>query len=147
MKGLLLSCLISFFGTSVLAANNNPWMRVCRIEQGQFQLIQIGSVEHALCVFGSRAVGAETLFKFKTNMSQPQAILAYKNRQLSYVRGGVCGAFGADVIEGVDSITGNTLNICRFSDDSLIEEATLWLGPGTEDSQALDKALSQTYNE
>lgn len=147
MKGLLLAGLISFLGSSVYAANNNPWMRVCRIEQGQFQLVQVESTEYALCFFGSRAVGAETLFSFKANISEPQAVAAYKQRQLSYARGGVCGAFGADLLEGVDPTTGQSLNICRFSDNSLIEEATLWLGPGTTGSQALDRALSSTYKE
>lgn len=145
MKGLLLTCLISFLGSSVYAANNNPWMRVCRIEQGQFQLIQVESSQYALCFLGNRALGAEALFSFKANISEPLAVTAYKQRQISYARGGVCGAFGADLLEGMDPTTGNSLNICRFSDNSLIEEATLWLGPGTAGSDALDKALANTY--
>ncbi len=147
MKGLLIASLISFLGSSVLAANNNPWMRVCRIELGQFQLVQADSTQYALCFFGNRALGAEALFMFKSNISEPQAVTAYKQRQVSYAKGGVCGAFGADLLEGVNPATGNSLNICRFPDNSLIEEATLWLGPGTTDSEAFDKALANTYKE
>lgn len=147
MRSLLLLCSISFFAASAYGANNNPWMRVCRIDQGQFLVIQSESAQHALCFLGDRAVGAEALFLFKANLSNPLSILTYKNRNMSYARGGVCGAFGANLIEGVDSTRGTRVNICHFSDDSLIEEATLWLGPGTTGSQLLDKAVSETYSE
>jgi hypothetical protein len=145
MRVLLLSIMMMGSGTSAWAANNNPWMRACRIDQGQFWVLNVGNHNDlALCFFGNSGVGAEALFLFKTNAGVPLAIQAYKNRNSSPTGGGVCGSFGADLVQGKDS-EGQTFNICRFSDQSLIEETTLWMGPGSVDSADLDKALSSTY--
>lgn len=82
------------------------------------------------------------MFKAKTGTTE--ALQAYKGRNASSARGGVCGSFDAEVVQGKDS-EGQTFNLCQFSDHSLIEETTLWMGPGSDDNQGLDKALSKTY--
>ncbi|KYG61253.1 hypothetical protein [Bdellovibrio bacteriovorus] len=143
MKVFLLSITMIFAGLTAQAANN-PWMRTCRIDQGQFWTIKVGSDEQALCLFGDASIGAETFFLFKTNAGVGDAIDAYKHRKSSSPRGGVCGAFDAELIEGKDT-SGRTFNICRFDDGSLIEETTLWLGAGSGSNEALDRALSKTY--
>lgn len=145
MRVLLLSVMMMSSSVSVWAAAGNPWLRVCRIDQGQFWVLNMGSRDDlAMCFFGNAAVGAESFFLFKTNSGMPQAIQSYKNRNSSSSRGGVCGSFGADLVTGKGS-EGQTFNICRFPDQSLIEETTLWIGPGSIDSADLDKALSSTY--
>ncbi|WP_291515737.1 hypothetical protein [Bdellovibrio sp. ArHS] len=144
MKVFLLSIMIIFAGFMAQAANNNPWMRTCRIDQGRFWTVKVPGDEQALCLFGDAGIGAETFFLFKTNSGVPEAIHAYKNRNSSSPRGGVCGAFDAELVEGKDT-TGRSFNLCQFSDGSLIEETTLWLGAGSGSNEALDNALSKTY--
>ena len=141
---LLLAGMIIFAGVSSFAANNNPWMRACRIEAGQFWVLKAGSEEYSMCFFGESAVGAEALFQFKSKSATPEAVVAYKNRNASSARGGICGSFDAEVLQGKDT-DGQTFNVCKFSDGSLIEETTLWLGPGAGTTLGLDKALSSTY--
>lgn len=125
-------------------ANSNPWMRACRIEAGQFWVLKAGNQDYVMCFFGDFAIGAEALFKFKTKAGMPEAVIAYKNRNASSARGGICGSYDAESVQGKDS-QGQVFNLCQFSDDSLIEETTLWMGPGSPSSQGLDKALSSTY--
>lgn len=144
MRVLLISLVMIFSGTYSWASNNNPWMRTCRIDQGQFWVLKAGSSDLALCFFGNSGVGAEAFFLFKTNTSPVEALQVYKNRKSSSPRGGVCGSFGADLVEARDT-EGQTFNICRFSDQSLIEETTLWMGPGSAENADLDKALFSTY--
>ncbi|MEN0059385.1 MAG: hypothetical protein AAGB31_11170 [Bdellovibrio sp.] len=126
------------------SAVSNPWLRTCRVDAGQFWVLKSSVGELSLCFFGDYAVGAEAFFLFKTRAGVADAIQAYKNRNSSSSRGGVCGSFGAEVVEGKDT-AGQTFNVCRFSDQSLIEETTLWLGAGAAGSERLDEALSKTY--
>lgn len=145
MVRLLLLALTMFFSTSVFAANNNPLMRTCRVEGGQFWILKTeAKSELVMCFFNNAAVGAEALFQFKSNQGVAKSIQAYKTRKGSAVRGGVCGSFAATLVQGQDS-EGQEFNVCRFSDNSLIEETTLWLGPGAGGHGALDRALSSTY--
>lgn len=143
MRILLLAGMMIFTTANALAApNRNPWMRTCRIEAGQFWVLKAGSQEYTMCFFGEAAIGAEALFLFKTNAGIVDAVSAYKSRNASSARGGVCGSYDAEVVQGRDS-EGHTFNLCRFADKSLIEETTLWMGPGS--SPALDRALSSPY--
>jgi len=141
---ILFPAVLLFFAASVSGAANNPWMRVCRIDEGQFQALKAGGEEVSVCFFGEAGIGAEAFFLFKTNSGSTEAVQAYKNRNSSSPRGGVCGAFDAEPVQAKDS-QGQVYNLCRFSDQSLIEETTLWLGPGSAVSEGLDRALSKTY--
>ncbi|WII71080.1 hypothetical protein QJS83_11465 [Bdellovibrio sp. 22V] len=144
MKVFLLSISMIISGSPLALANKNPWMRACRIDQGQFWVLKAASEELAMCFFEDAGVGAETFFLFKTKAGMQDSLKAYKDRNMSSPRGGVCGSFGAELIQGKDT-EGQTFNICRFEDQSLIEETTLWLGPGAGGSESLDRALSSTY--
>jgi len=145
MRVLLLSLVLVLAGTFSWASFKNPWMRACGIEQGQFWIVKSGSEELTMCYFGEAAIGAETLFLFKSHADNTDAVEAYKNRlSTASVKGGVCGAFGAELFEGKDN-QGRSTNICRFSDQSLIEETTLWLGAGASVNEDLDLALSKKY--
>ncbi|UXR63496.1 hypothetical protein EZJ49_10460 [Bdellovibrio bacteriovorus] len=141
---LLAGIMLIFAGTATWAVASNPWIRTCRIEEGQFWVLKAGSEEYSMCFFGNAAVGAEALFMFKAKTGSTEAVQAYKNRNASSARGGVCGSFDAEVVQAKDS-EGQTFNLCKFSDNSLMEETTLWMGPGSDDNQGLDKALSKTY--
>lgn len=143
MRVLLLFAILVFSSLSVFSANNNPWMRSCRIEQGQFWLVK-AQKELALCLFDDAAIGAETLFLYKTNQKKPLAVAAYLNRESAATRGGVCGTYDAELLEARDG-QGQSFNLCKFQDGSFIEETTLWLGPDSGSTDALDKALSTKY--
>ncbi len=145
MVRVLLLALSMMFASSAFAANNNPLMRACRIEAGQFWILKTeANAELVMCYFNNAGIGAFSLFQFKSNQGVSKAIQAYKTRKSSAARGGVCGSFGATLVQGSDT-EGQTFNVCRFSDESLIEETTLWLGPGAGGHGALDRALSSTY--
>lgn len=145
MRVLLLSLVLVLVGTFSWANFKNPWMRACGLEQGQFWIVKSGSEELTMCFFDDAAIGAETLFLFKSHAAETEAVEAYKNRlSTTPVKGGVCGAFGAELFEGKDN-QGRSTNICRFDDQSLIEETTLWLGAGASNNEALDRALSKKY--
>lgn len=144
MKVLLLSIAMIFSSVGAWAANGNPWARVCKVSEGTFWVLYGGEEHHSMCFFGSAAIGAEALFLFKTNSGTSQAIEAYKNRKNSSPRGGICGSFNSNLVQAQDS-DGRTFNLCQFADKSLIEETTLWLGPGIGANESLDKALSNTY--
>ncbi len=143
MKVLLLSVVVIFGGAFTQAATESPWGRICRNEQGQVSTLKAGSDELSVCFFGDAAIGAETLFLYKTKATNStEALHAYKNRKTSSPRGGVCGAFDADLLQ-TKGANGENFNFCRFSDSSLIEETTLWLGPGSVSSESLDRALTK----
>lgn len=147
MRVLLLSIgvVLATALTASFAQAENPWIRTCRVDQGQFWVLKAGTDDYSMCFFGDAGIGAESFFLFKTkSTTNSEALRTYKNRKTSSPRGGVCGAFDADLIEAKDS-EGQTFNICRFSDLSLIEETTLWLGPGSVGNENLDRALSKTY--
>lgn len=142
MRNLLLTINILLVSGSAIATNN-PLIRACRLENGQFWVLHSGDKDLALCFFDEAAVGAEALFKFKTSEST-QAIDAYRNRKSSFTKGGVCGAFDAEVITAKDS-EDHQYNVCVFADQSMIEETSLWFGPGAGGNEGLDKALKKTY--
>lgn len=145
MRVFLLSLIMMSATVSAWANFRNPWMRACGLESGQFWIVKSGAEELPMCYFGDAAIGAETLFLFKSHSGPTDAVEAYKNRKASGpTKGGVCGAFGADLFVGKDN-QGRSANICRFEDQSLIEETTLWLGPGTDVNEELDQALSKMY--
>ncbi|XGC79379.1 hypothetical protein ACES2L_08560 [Bdellovibrio bacteriovorus] len=142
MRNLLLTITILLASGSVLAANN-PLIRACRLESGQFWILHTTDKDLAMCFFDEAAIGAEALFKFKT--SEPtQALEAYKSRKSSFTKGGVCGAFNAEVITAKDS-EDHHYNVCVFEDQSMIEETSLWFGPGAGGNEGLDKALKKPY--
>lgn len=142
MKLLFLSLTMLFSVSS--SAINNPWLRACSIEAGQFWVLTDGSNDElAMCFFDGAAIGAEALFKFKTKSGVSQSIQAYKQRKPA-TNGGGCESFNADAVDAVDS-NQQMFSVCRFPDGSLIEENTLELGPNSGDTEALDRALSRTY--
>ncbi len=139
----MLFIAVALLSSSAFAIKN-PLIRACSIEAGQFWVVKEKNQDYALCFFGDVAIGAEALFFFKSKSRMPESVLAYKNRTSSSARGGICGSYDAESLQGKDT-KGEVFNLCVFSDGSLIEETTLWLGPGSPSTQALDKALSSTY--
>lgn len=142
MRVLLLSFVMTLSGAA-FAANSNPWMRVCRIDQGLFLDLQ-GDQEYVMCFFDNAGVGAEDFFKFKTKVGLTQALQAYKNRSSSVDADQICEQTGAKAVQGSDS-QGQVFDVCQFKDGSLIEAVTLWQGPGAPENEKLDQALSATY--
>lgn len=144
MRVLLLTVLIAFSGSTAWSAES-PARRVCRTEGGQFWILNPGPQEMVMCFFGQAAVGARALFTFKTRSGREmKAIEAYRQHDPSSVRGGVCGSYEAEAVTGKDT-TGQTFTICKFSDGSLMEGTTLWLGPDARENEQLNKALSSFY--
>lgn len=144
MRVLLLSLVMSLSAGSALAAgNSNPWMRVCRIDGGLFYNLT-GSEDYVMCFFDNAGVGAEAFFKFKTKGGDTLALKAYRNQNVTADADQVCAASGAQSVEGSDD-QGQTFELCKFRDGSLIDAATLSSGPGAPGNEKLDAALQSTY--
>lgn len=143
MRVLFSSLMLSFFAITTQAAGSNPWLRTCRIDQGIFWVLQ-GQEEYSMCFFDQAAVGAEAFFTFKTGSGDSLAIQAYRGQNQSSSTDQVCENAGAELVQGTDT-QGQSFNLCKFTDGSLIEVGTLALGPGSAQTQKLDRALSATY--
>lgn len=143
MRTLFLSIVMILAGTSSWALNKNPLMRACRIEGGQFWVLNTDNDDMALCFFGSSAVGAQALLSFKSGLGLAQSLQAYKNSAATSLNT-VCADNGAVQVLGGDT-EGHHFQICRFPDQSLIEAGTLWYGPYSSENEGLDRALEHTY--
>jgi len=131
---LLIAALVT---ASPAFAHQSPWQRVCRISQGIHLVLNVQDPvnELPLCFYGNSAVGSESLFNLKTGAGKSLALNAYE-------RGGSdCTPAGGVLVEGVLSPEGFTYTVCKFSDNSLIEEGTLVRGIHHPANQALDRAL------
>ncbi len=139
MRVLLLTLVIGLSAGAANAANNNPSMRACRIDQGIFWILNgAQNQEYVMCFFDNAAVGAEEFFEFKSNQGVSLALQAYRNGASS------CENAGATLVAG-SSYHGQTVGICQFRDGSMIDAHTLSVGPGSAETAKLDLALSSTY--
>lgn len=141
MRVLLLSFMMILTVTAA-RADKDSWKQSCVKAQGVFSVLKKESQDLPVCFFGEAVVGAQTWAQIKTEGFKIQSLDAYKNRRTASVRGGVCGAFDAELVIAKDK-KGIAYNFCRFEDQSLMEETTLWLGPGATISDSLDKALAK----
>ena len=123
---------------------NNPMIRVCLMEAGQFWVPQTQGEELPLCYFDAAGVGAEAFYLYKTNQKMPQSVRAYLSYHVYAEEKEICTQVGADKLLA-SSPTQSQVAICRFQDGSLIEASTLHFGFGHSRNQNLDKALSTTY--
>jgi hypothetical protein len=114
----------------------NPWMRTCMEAGGQFYNFRSNGDDSAMCYFGSAAIGAEALFLFKSNAGETEAIQSYRQGASS------CEAAGATSLSGSGK-NGNGV-LCKFSDNSLVDEATLSSGAGAPQNSGLDEALASS---
>ncbi len=126
---------ISVFSLVSDAALRNP----CHPRKAELVELTQGENEINLCLFGEALVGAETLQK-ASEKNSPDAVKAFQKGQRERVSGGVCGSFGAELVEAKDS-KGNQYNLCRFPDGSVMEETTLWLGPDSLLGEKLGRIL------
>lgn len=138
MKSLKIFCIISLFALPNLAASANLSANLCRDDEGRFWVGKAGA-EVRLCFFKDAAIGVKSLQDLKKAHIKTEAISAYQNGSESAVRGGVCGSFGAEAVV-LNNEAGQVVHVCKFSDESVIEETTLWLGAGN--NEALDKVLN-----
>lgn len=141
MRVLLLSIMMIAVG-AFAKADSSLWKKSCLKGKGLFATLKDGKDELPVCFFGEAVVGAKSWSQLEEEGVNAEALKAYKNRRTAPVRGGVCGAFDAELLVVKDA-KGTVYNFCRFEDNSVMEETTLWLGPGTAISDSLDKALSK----
>lgn len=154
MRVLLLSVIIFFGSNQALGSLRLPvflWApeqpqlsQPCRQAQGRFSILKGGEGEIPVCVLGEAVVSAKTLFLFKSKSQEAESIKAYKSRKMSAPRGGVCGAFDSELVQGQDA-SGVIYNLCRFEDNSFIEQTTLWMGPGSSVSRSFDEAFKNQH--
>jgi hypothetical protein len=140
MKLLLLSVMVIFTSLSA-RADKDSWKQSCQKSHGIFSNLKQESEDFPVCFFGEAVVGAEAWANFKDTGNRVDSLKAYKNRRTASIRGGVCGAFDAELVTAKDG-QGNSYNFCKFGDQSVMDETTLWLGPGASISDSLDKALT-----
>lgn len=141
MRVLLLSIMV--ISSAVVArADKGSWKQDCQKGHGTYSVLKQEAEEFPVCFFGEAVVGAESWSQLKQDGVKTESVKAYKERRTPSVRGGVCGAFDADLVVVKDG-QGTSYNFCRFEDKSVMEETTLWLGPGASISDSFDKALSK----
>ena len=127
------------FANFSFAANSNPLMRTCRLEQGLFWIVYAPHQELPLCFFGEAAIGAEALHGYKHGGGAVLAVEAYKKST-----GATCEQVGAVTVVGQDSKKA-TFTVCQFSDGTLIEKNTLLRGPGSVVNQDLNRSLNHAF--
>jgi putative hemolysin len=134
-----LGSALTFSGMAA-RADKDSWKLACQKSRGIFSTLKLEKEDFPVCFFGEAVVGASAVSELKESNTRVDSIKAYKNRRTASVRGGVCGAFDAELVTAKDG-QGNSYNFCRFPDSSVMEETTLWLGPGATISDSMDRAL------
>jgi len=128
---LAMSFILGTF--SVANANENPWKRVCRQNNGVFWVLNVQTPnEIPLCVFGEAAIGAETFFNHKLG-NETQAVEAYN-------RNAICRQYDGRRIQGTDTDR-KTWTVCVMADGSYIELNTLDRGMNSPLNALLNQAL------
>lgn len=129
---IIVICLLSTTSWSA----GNPMIRNCNIAGGEFVVVEVTDIltgydQWALCKFGNAYVGALDVMYFNNQTQTSESFTQYKN--------------GAEVCTGkiIESqiLQGSTLEICQYSDDSIIEIQTLKKGLTNSDNKQLNNFL------
>ena len=124
---VIVLCLLSTTSWSM----TNPQINSCQHAGGEFVAVELadGSDQVGLCKFGNAYVGALDVLYYKNKESNPTSFQEYKNGNTS------CSG---DVIDA-QILQGDSLQLCRYGDSSVIEMNTLQSGSGS--NPGLDRFL------
>jgi hypothetical protein len=136
MKNVVILCAFSIasFSSSFSVAQSNPQIRVCHQLGGVFVAVNSGSDQIGLCKFGSAYIGTIDLIHFVDKSITAQSIETYTNSIKS------CEPYAESA--QVQVLQGPILNVCLFSDGSIIESRTLSTGRENLNNAKLNKALN-----
>lgn len=146
LKGLLiiLSFSISLFNQAqaqIVGSNNNPLMRACRAQGGQFWIYNLGApLELPVCQFGHAEIGALDFLMVSAGDSTLSAA-NFLSVESPIVSSEICQQFDASSILAQDS-EGVSREFCQFQDQSTINADTLAKGISHPDNADLVRALS-----
>jgi putative hemolysin len=121
------------------AAVNPPFRRECLVAGGQPWNINLGTDQVELCRFGKGGVSSIELMLYLEQGTPAQSIQAFLAGPQS------CDAAGGETDDTTD-LDGNAVEVCKFSDGSLIETDVLSAGPDSSEGQGLANALSHAAN-
>ncbi len=128
---LILALSLASAASSAQAALH-PWLRTCIQAGGEMWIGNVHpTVQPALCLLGSAAIGAEALFIYKTDGGTPDVIAQYLAGERQ-CHGQASVSYGTD---------GRQFTLCTFADGSTVEMTTLNRGAGSSANAALDAAL------
>lgn len=130
-----LGVLVLFISLSALA--ENPQLHACRLTSGTFHVIALEDDEFGFCEYGSAMMDSYSIFDSIFDSHQSIAVEAF-SASLD------CTEAQGYLIRGTD-LEGKIYEICRFSDDSMIENETLLAGPGSADNAQLVNALKSEF--
>lgn len=119
--------------TSVSAfALRNPQIRACLIAQGDFMIVNTSYDQIGLCKVGPSYVGAIDLLNKDAQIEVPFSLYSYKKGFQS------CADRNLVTLTMLD---GQKLDVCYYSDGTLIDLETLTTGKNDPRNQLLNTAL------
>jgi putative hemolysin len=135
VKNIIIFCtfLVISILSSISTAQNNPQIRICRQLGGEFVAANTDTDQIGLCRFGQAYIGSIDLVRF-VDKSSPDSIETYTNNIQS------CEPYAQT--KQVQILQGPCLNVCVFSDGSIIESQTLSNGRQNFNNAKLNKALN-----
>ncbi len=135
MKNLFALIALALTLSGSAFAHETPAARNCRVNGGQPWTLDVGQVKDLqLCLLGSAQISAQSLFAAMTMGQSSQAVHAYA------VSPTACAVVGGIVTSRADT-HGASFQICEFSDNSAIGNATLEAGKGAAQNRALSQLL------
>jgi len=134
MKSLItLSAFVLTVFSKFVMAQSNPQIRFCHQSAGVFIVADTENDQVGLCRFSSAVIGALDLLNYQTTKTPVQSLHSYVDGIQS------CEPYGENIT--ITIVQGHTLQVCRFSDGSMIDMLTLLAGREASQNAALNKAL------
>lgn len=132
MKLAFVAC-ICFFSLISYSAQNNPQIRECNLQNGQFVVAQTEHDQVGICKLGGAIIGALDLFIHNSKQGIPDSLNMYLNGNFS------CDPFGSTTT--ITTLSHLNLQVCFFDDGSFIGLKTLSEGIHSPFNRKLNKAL------
>ncbi len=125
--------LIILISHPAYSIQNNPQIRQCHLLNGEFFVADGESDQFGFCRFDDAIIGTIDLLRYDEGHADVLSIEAFKKNVLS------CEPFGQ--LTELKIPDGPTLQVCEFTDNSMIEIKTLELGLNSEKNKKLTTAL------
>lgn len=131
MKKIALSALVFFTAASALAYKN-PQIHACNIARGEFMVVNAPYDQIGLCKLGLSLVGSIDLLNKDAHIEIPLSLYNYKKGIVS------CTLRNIATFTTFD---GQEINVCYYSDGSVIDLETLITGKNNSRNTDLNRAL------
>lgn len=124
---VIVLCLLSSTSWS-----KNPMIRNCNIAGGEFTVVQTANDQLGLCKFDQAYVGSLDVMFLNDQTSFSLSFMEYTQQQSD------CSG---SVVKATILATTIQVELCQYSDNSLIDTSTLKKGVSHSDNAALNKYL------